>query len=112
MLGDSIVRRPGFGRLHAGVPSRKARSFQTVSSDRVLAQDGEQPSIDRAHKAIPTIDRDVVAVPELLLDAEQLATDPRAYLAPIVNGLWQAGGRLGCPRYKEDGTYDEMRSYS
>jgi hypothetical protein len=31
---------PGFGRLHAGVPSRKAWSFQTVSPDRVLAQDG------------------------------------------------------------------------
>jgi hypothetical protein len=72
----------------------------------------EQPSIDRVRKAIPTIDRDVVAVPELLLDAEQLATDPRAYLAPIVNGLWQAGGRPGCPRYKDDGTYDGTRSYS
>jgi integrase len=40
MLGDSIVRRPGFSRLHAEVPSRKAWSFQTVSPDRVLAQDG------------------------------------------------------------------------
>lgn len=72
----------------------------------------EQPSIDRARQTIPTIDRDIVALPELLLDAEQLATDSHAYLAPIVNGLWQAGGRPGCPRYKDDGTYDGRRSYS
>jgi hypothetical protein len=39
MLGDSIVRRPGFGRLHAGVPSRRAWYFQTVSPDRVWAQE-------------------------------------------------------------------------
>jgi hypothetical protein len=70
----------------------------------------EQPESDRMCGSIPKIDRAVVAVPELLLDAEQLATAPRAYLAPIVNGLWQAGGRPGCPRYTDDGTYDDMRS--
>jgi hypothetical protein len=64
------------------------------------------------HKVRGAIDRDVVSIPELLLDAEQLAQRPQTYLAPIINSLWQAGGHSACPRYLEGGTYDPLRTYA
>jgi hypothetical protein len=70
----------------------------------------EQHSIDRARRTVPTIDRDVVSIPELFIDAEQIAKAPQMYLAPIINSLWQAGGHAGCPRYRDDGTYDRART--
>lgn len=71
----------------------------------------EQPAIDRHRGKLPTFDRDVVTVPEVFVDAEQLTRQPTEYLAPIIHGLWQAGGRPACPRYRPDGTYNAALKY-
>lgn len=65
----------------------------------------EQSELARARRDFPTFDRDVITLPELFVDAEQLGQPAPTYLAPMIHALWQAGGRPGCPRYAADGTY-------
>ncbi len=72
----------------------------------------DQPPIDRHWGTVPKFDRDVVNVPELVVDAEQLAQQAPTYLAPIAHGIWQAGGRPACPHYQADGTYNPSFRYS
>lgn len=68
-------------------------------------QHAEQHDVDRAMRRIPKFDRDVIAVPEIVVDGEQLRLGITAVLEPIFHAVWQAGGHPGCPRYR-GGVYD------
>ena len=46
-------------------------------------------------------DRDVVRVPEVLIDRVDVPTD--IYLRPVFDALWQAAGHPACPRYGPSG---------
>jgi hypothetical protein len=68
-------------------------------------QHAEQLDVDRLAKRIPKFDRDIITVPEIVVDGEQLRLDITTVLEPIFHAVWQAGGHPGCPRYR-DGVYD------
>jgi hypothetical protein len=58
----------------------------------------EQRDIDVARKSIPSFDRDLIVIPEIVVDAEQLTLEMSGVLQPIFHTMWQAGGHQGCPR--------------
>lgn len=68
-------------------------------------QHQEQRERDRAAQQIPKFDRDIIMVPEIVVDSEQLRLDITTVLEPVIHAMWQAGGHPGCPRYR-DGMYD------
>ncbi len=65
----------------------------------------EQREIDRVRRIVPTFDRDVVNIPEVLLDAEQLIQPVATYSRRSCTVFGRREGVLH-PRYREDGTYD------
>jgi hypothetical protein len=50
------------------------------------------------------IDRDILWFPELQINDYDIG-HPDAFLRPLVDMLWQAGGHAACPYYTQEGFF-------
>ena len=65
---------------------------------------GRKTQFATATNSVPVFDRDVVRLPEIVLEGEDLEKPIQSLLEPLMHALWQAGGWTACPRY-ENGSY-------
>ena len=76
-----------------------------VRGSRIKTGDGYHAAPWHENAAI---DRDVLMLPDVFV--EQIPADPRAFMRPVFDALWQSSGAykrsLG---YKDDGTWDEKK---
>lgn len=69
-----------------------ARGFESADED-------DEPAIDAGHE--PVIDRDIVVLPDVVI--EDFDRPPDTELKPAFDVLWQAAGRPQCPYFADAG---------
>jgi hypothetical protein len=51
-------------------------------------------------------DRDVISLPEIVVESFSADPDPKRLLRPALNVLWQHAGLDSCPSFLSDGTWN------